>query len=287
MKTAVIGSNGQLGSDVCSEFSKNGFEVIKLNHADIEVSDIDSVSAVLKNIKPDIVINTAAMHNVEKCEADPVKSFTVNGNGARNLAVICNETGSVLVHISTDYVFDGLKNAPYTETDNTSPLNVYGNTKVSGEMFIKSVSEKYFIARTSGIYGLNPCRAKGGLNFVELMLKLANEKPELRVVDDEILTPTSTKEIARQLVRLVKTGSYGLYHATAGGNCSWFEFAEKIFAFSGLKPVLKRALPGEFPMKVPRPKYSVLENSGLKNAGINIFKSWDEALKEYLSSRSA
>jgi dTDP-4-dehydrorhamnose reductase len=287
MKIAVIGANGQLGSDIVREFKNNSHDAAELNHSDIEISNIDSVSNTLKNIKPNIVINTAAMHNVEKCEENPTLSFEVNGLGVRNLAMICNDINSVLIHMSTDYVFDGAKKSPYVETDKTSPLNVYGNTKVSGERFAEAIAKKYFVVRTSGIYGRNPCRAKGGLNFVELMLKLSKEKPELRVVNDEFLTPTATKEIAKQLVNLVKTHNWGLYHATAEGSCSWYEFAKKIFELSGIKTNLNIAAPNEFPMKVPRPKYSVLENQKLKKAGLNIFKPWEEGLKEYLSSRQS
>ena len=285
MKVLVIGSNGQLGSEIFAGFSAAGAEVIGLNHDEIEVSDYDSVSKNINNISPEITINTAAMHNVEKCEQQPALSFAVNGIGARNLAKTCSEFGSVLMHISTDYVFDGRKTAPYVESDSVSPLNVYANTKVSGELFVRSVCERSFVVRTSGVYGHNPCRAKGGLNFVELMLKLAKERPELKVVNDEFLTPTSAKEIARQLVKLAESDSYGLYHATAEGSCSWYEFAEKIFALSGVKTSLVAAGPNEFPAKVPRPKYSVLENAALKKGSLNIFKRWDEALKEYLETR--
>lgn len=283
MKLAVIGSNGQLGSDIAKEFSEKGYEVVGLTHTEIEVSNFESVHSVLTNIKPGIVVNTAAMHNVEKCEREPLRSFQVNSLGAKYLSEICNEIDSVLVHISTDYVFDGKKSSPYVETHITSPLNVYGNTKVSGEQFIEAIAKKYFIVRTSGVYGHYPCRAKGGLNFVELMLKLAKEKPELRVVDDEILTPTSTKEIARQLNELIQAGAYGLYHATAEGCCSWFQFAKKIFEITLTKANLNIATPNEFPMKIPRPKYSVLENANLKSSGLNIVKSWEDGLKEYLN----
>jgi dTDP-4-dehydrorhamnose reductase len=285
MKTAVIGANGQLGSDIVKAFRANGDEVVELNHSQVEVTDIDSVSNALNNAKPSVVINTSAQHNVEKCEQDPALSFAVNGIGARNLAMVCNDIDSTLIHISTDYVFDGAKRAPYVEADKTSPLNVYGNTKVSGEQFVESIAEKYFVVRTSGVYGHNPCRAKGGLNFVELMLKLSKERPEIRVVDDEILTPTFTREIAKQLVRLASTDAYGLYHATAEGSCSWYRFAKKIFEITKSNVNLNIAGPDEFPMKVPRPKYSVLENEQLKKNSLNIFKSWDEALKEYLDGR--
>ncbi len=285
MKVLVIGSNGQLGSEIYREFSAGGNEVVGLTHNDIEVSDRDSVTNNFRSIKPDLIVNTAAMHNVEKCEQDPPLSFAVNGEGARNLALACSDLGSVLMHISTDYVFDGKKNAPYIESDMVSPLNVYANTKVSGELFINSICEKRYIVRTSGVYGRHPCRAKGGLNFVELMLKLAKERPEIKVVNDEFLAPTSAKEIAKQLLNLAKSGSYGLYHATAEGSCSWYEFAKKIFELTGTKTNLLVAGPNEFPMKVPRPKYSVLENANLKNKGLDIFKSWDEALSEYLGTR--
>ncbi|RPI13532.1 MAG: dTDP-4-dehydrorhamnose reductase [Ignavibacteriae bacterium] len=282
MKAALIGANGQLGSDVLKKFRANDDEVLELYHSDVEVSNIDSVSNALRNKNIDLVINTSAMHNVEKCEQDPSLSFEINGIGARNLAIICNEINSVLMHISTDYVFDGSKQKPYIEADTPSPLNVYGNTKVSGENFISSIAKKYFIVRTSGVYGHNPCRAKGGLNFVDLMLKLSKDRPEIRVVNDEILTPSSTVEIARQLFQLSRTDAYGLYHATAEGSCSWYEFAKKIFELTNTKTNLNIANPNEFPMKVPRPKYSVLENCNLKKASLNIFKPWDEALKEYL-----
>lgn len=286
MKIAVIGANGQLGSDICYEFSISGHNVIKLNHSDIEITNIDSVSNTLKEISAKIVVNTAAMHHVEKCENDPLLSYSVNGIGARNLSFICNDNDSVLIHISTDYVFDGKKSTPYTESDCALPLNVYGNTKVSGEQFVQSTAKKYFILRTSGLYGHNPCRAKGGLNFVDLMKKLAKEKPEIRVVDDEILTPTSTKEIAKQIVELSNSEAFGLYHATAEGSCSWYEFAKKIFELTEIQANLNIASPGEFPMKVLRPKYSVLENENLKKSGLNLFKQWDDALKDYLGSEA-
>ncbi len=283
MKIAVIGANGQLGCDICSAFKKENDDVVELNHDAVEIADMDSVSGALKEIKPDVVINTAAMHNVEKCEADPLNSFRVNGIGARNLAMVCNDINSLLLHISTDYVFDGKKNTPYVETDRPVPLNIYGNTKLAGEHFIESIAKRFYIVRVSGIYGRNRCRAKG-LNFVDLMLKFSKERPEVRVVDDEILTPTCTLDISGQIVRLVKAdGDCGVYHATAEGSCSWYEFAREIFAIlkSGVK--LNRALPGEFPLKVNRPKYSVLENKFLKGQNLNKMPHWKEGLKRYLS----
>ncbi|MGA9553975.1 MAG: dTDP-4-dehydrorhamnose reductase, partial [Candidatus Sulfotelmatobacter sp.] len=223
--------------------------------------------------------------HVENCEREPEKAFEVNGLGARNLALVARDISATLIHVSTDYVFDGAKGNPYEETDAPNPLNVYGNTKLCGEYFVRSTVEKHFVLRTSAIYGRSPCRAKGGLNFIELMLKLAKERGKVRVVDSEFVTPTSTAELASQRVKLSHSDAYGLYHATAEGSCSWHEFAREIFAMTGTKVNLEVAGPNEFPAKVPRPKYSVLENCGLKNQKINIFKPWQDGVREYLSSR--
>jgi dTDP-4-dehydrorhamnose reductase len=285
MKIAVVGANGQLGKDTVEAFTKNGDEVFPLTHSDIELSEMDSVSTRLREIHPEVIVNTAAMHHVENCEKEPQKAFAVNGLGSRNLATVARDLDAVLMHVSTDYVFDGAKSSPYEECDAPRPLNVYGNTKLAGEYFVRSTADKHFVVRTSAIYGHNPCRAKGGLNFIELMLKLARERGEVKVVDSEFVTPTSTAELARQLVPLSRSGSYGLYHATAEGKCSWYEFAHEIFSLTNTKVNLLAAGPNEFPAKVPRPKYSVLENRNLKVHGLNIFRPWQDGVRDYLSSR--
>jgi dTDP-4-dehydrorhamnose reductase len=286
MRVVVIGADGQLGTDVVRAFADNGDTVSPLTHADIELSSMDSLSSRLRELRPELVVNTAAMHHVEKCELEPDKAFGVNGIGARNLAVVSRELGAVLMHVSTDYVFDGAKQTPYEEQDAPRPLNVYGNTKLAGEYFVRSTTEKHFVLRTSAIYGRSPCRAKGGLNFIELMLKLAKERGEVKVVDSEFVTPTPTPEIARQMVALSRCDAYGLYHATAEGSCSWHEFAREIFDLTGTKVSLKIAGPNEFPAKVPRPKYSVLENRALKSRGLNLFTSWQDGLRQYLGTRA-
>ncbi len=286
MKVAVIGANGQLGGDIVNSFSLKGYEVKELTHNDIEVENIDSVNRVLKAIKPQIIINTSAFHNVPECEKNPIKSFEVNSLGPRNLSLISKELDSILIHTSTDYVFDGKKNSPYVEEDEAIPLNVYGNTKLSGEKFILGINEKNYIIRVSGLYGVNPCRVKG-YNFVTLMLKLSKERDELRVVDDERLTPTFTENIANQLVLMIeKNAEFGLYHITDEESCTWYEFAREIFNISGIKVKLNKALPGEFKTEVNRPMYSVLENKKLKTQNMNIMKPWKESLKEYISKIS-
>lgn len=286
MKIVVIGANGQLGNDSAEAFQNHGDEVIPITHSDMELASTDSVMGTLRGLKPHVIVNTAAMHHVEKCENDPEKAFAVNGLGARNLALAANDLDAVLMHVSTDYVFDGAKKSPYEEADLPNPLNVYGITKVAGEHFVQSIARKYFILRTSAIYGKHPCRAKGGLNFVELMLKLSKERDELRVVDSEVVTPTPTVDIARQLVALSRCDAFGLYHATAEGSCSWYRFASEIFAMTNTRTNLQIAGPNEFPAKVPRPTYSVLENRGLKSHGLNVFRPWQEGLREYLSGKS-
>jgi len=283
MKVAITGANGQLGSDVVKAFVAAGHEVVGLTHADIEVADLDSVMGCLRAIRPAVVVNTAAMHHVENCERQPEQAFAVNAMGARNLATAAQELHAVLMHVSTDYVFDGEAGIPYEERDLPRPLSVYGNSKLAGEYFVSTMLERYYVLRTSAIYGTNPCRAKGR-NFIELMLKLASERSELHVVDDEFVTPTATAELAEQMVVLSSSDCYGLYHATSEGSCSWFEFAQAIFAATGTRVTLKPAAPGEFPAKVPRPKYSVLENRGLKEQGINVFRTWQEGLAQYLQA---
>jgi dTDP-4-dehydrorhamnose reductase len=287
MRVAVIGANGQLGCDVCSAFSDSGCEVIPLNHNIVDIAEFNSAEKNLEQTKADVVVNTAAMHNVDACEREPAKAFAVNGIGVRNLAILSNKLDFVLFHISTDYVFDGTKRAPYTETDCPRPLNVYGNTKLAGEYFVQTLAKKHFVLRVSGLYGTNPCRAKGGANFVNLMLKLSKERDEVRVVDDEVLTPTFTEDIAKEIVSMREVKEYGLYHATAQGSCSWYKFAVKIFELSGAKVKLSVAGPNEFPMKVPRPKYSVLENAGLKASNIDIMPSWEDGLRRYLQKIGA
>jgi dTDP-4-dehydrorhamnose reductase len=285
MRVVVIGANGQLGNDAMRAFAADGAEVCGLTHSDIEVSNLDSVAHALRARAPQLVVNTVAMHHVENCEREPEKAFAVNGVGAKNLASIASELDAVLMHVSTDYVFDGTKASPYAEEDACRPLNAYGITKLAGEHFIRTTTEKYFVLRTSALYGKDPCRAKGGLNFVELMLKLGRERGQVRVVDDEVVSPTSTEELAHQMVALSHSDCYGLYNATAEGSCSWYAFAREIFAATDTRVKLEVASPNEFPAKVPRPKYSVLENRGLKLRGLNTFTHWQDGLRNYLGVR--
>ena len=286
MKVAVLGSNGQLGSDVCAAFLQNGDEIVGLTHSDLELTSASSVEAALSACIPEFIVNTAAMHHVEKCESDPMAAFTTNAIGAKNVAEWAKRAGATVVYVSTDYVFDGKKGSPYLETDVPAPLNAYGITKLAGEHFTAAICAKYFVLRVSAIYGRQPCRAKGGLNFVELMMKLSHERDKLRVVDDEFVTPTPTVQIAKQIIALSRSSNYGLYHGTAEGSCSWYEFAREIFRVTGTRVCLENASPGEFPAKVLRPKYSVLENHALKAIQLNTFTDWRDGLEDYLNTRT-
>jgi len=282
MKLVVIGANGQLGTDLLEVLSKE-HDVVGLNHTDIEITDIDSVKNALSTIKPAIVLNTAAYHIVPEAEKFPAKAFQINGIGTMNLAKVCQDLDIRLVHYSTDYVFDGKKQKPYTEDDCPNPLSVYANTKLSGEYFALNYCDRSYVIRVSGIYGKIPCRAKGG-NFITTMIKLANEKPEVRVVNDEILTPTPTYHIAKNTAALIGKDAFGLYHMSCEGEVSWYEFAKVIWETLQLKTPLYPASVKDFPLVVKRPFYSVLENKNLNKLGINEMPEWKEALIQFLKS---
>jgi len=282
MKLVVIGANGQLGTDLLEVLSKE-HDVVGLNHTDIEITDIDSVKNALSTIKPAIVLNTAAYHIVPEAEKFPAKAFQINGIGTMNLAKVCQDLDTRLVHYGTDYVFDGKKQKPYTEDDCPNPLSVYANTKLSGEYFALNYCDRSYVIRVSGIYGKIPCRAKGG-NFITTMIKLANEKPEVRVVNDEILTPTPTYHIAKNTAALIGKDAFGLYHMSCEGEVSWYEFAKVIWETLQLKTPLYPASVKDFPLVVKRPFYSVLENKNLNKLGINEMPEWKEALIQFLKS---
>ncbi len=280
MKVGVIGANGQLGQDIVRAMVENGDQVVELNHDSMDVADPGSVKIALNRDNLELVVNTAAMHDLEKCEQDPDTAFRVNAVGARNVALACKERGVKLVHISTNYVFDGAKRGPYRESDEPLPLNVYGTSKLRGEFFVRTILPEHFVLRVSGLYGHAPCRAKK-MNFVELMLKLGREREEVRVVDSEILAPSFTLDVARQITRLAATEVYGLYHVAAHGQCSWHRFAQEIFSLAGINTRLTVADPAEFQGKTPRPPNSVLENHRLQQAGLDIMRNWEESLADY------
>ncbi len=285
MNITIIGADGQLGSDISTELKKQGIKVTDLIKTDLDITERDSVNAFFtKEHNSDLIINTAAYHHVENCEKDPVNSCKVNGLGAANLAYACKKIKTPLMQISTDYVFDGSKRKPYIESDHPNPLNVYANSKLSGEYLLTSILKNYYILRLSGIYGKNICMEKG-YNFVDKILKIGEEMGEVKVVDDEILTPTFTEEIAAQIFHMISNkAEYGLYHVSAEGQCSWYEFAKEIFKIKDNGVIVNKAAPGEFSGGVKRPAYSVLENKHLKDQNLNIMTHWKQGLKKYIQS---
>jgi len=280
MRVLVLGAKGQLGTEICAVYADA--DLVAADIDTIDIRDKEGVRALLERTLPDLVINTTAAHNVPRCEEEPGVAFAVNAIAVRDLAAACRVRDARLVHISTDYVFGDGTGQPYTEEDRPAPMNVYGASKLAGEHLLAAEWDNHIILRTAALYGPAPCVAKQGMNFVRLMLHLAETRDEIKVVTDEITTPTYTKALARQIRLVAEKGEPGLYHATCGGACSWYEFAEAIFAIAG-KPVrLVPAKAADFASNVRRPHYSVLENKRLQEQGLDIMPHWRETLKAYL-----
>jgi dTDP-4-dehydrorhamnose reductase len=282
MRIMLIGSTGQLGSSLVEALAQDA--LVPLGHTDIEITDPASVRRAFERYRPEIVINTAAFHRVDDCERDVGKTFNVNAFAVRDLAIACREFDAALVQFSTDYVFSGDRQEPYRETDRPGPINVYGTSKLSGEYFVASILHRHFLIRTCGLYGLKGSQSKGG-NFVETMLKKVGSGETVRVVDDQVVTPTYTREVARKVADLIRTDCYGLFHMTGQGQCSWYEFASKIFEVIGAKVDLRPVPSREFLTPARRPLYSVLENAKLQELGMDDLKPWDVVLREYFAER--
>lgn len=268
MKALVTGAKGMLGQDLCPILEDNGYEVIE---TDVDTLDItkDCTQFVLE-AQPDLIVHCAAYTNVDKAEEDLETARLINVVGTENIAKACAKAGAVMVYISTDYVFDGTKSEPYNVDDTPNPLNNYGLTKFQGEEAVKKYCEKYYIARTSWLYGHH------GKNFVETMLTMA-DKPELKVVDDQIGCPTWTVELANGIIKLFDK-PFGTYHVCGSGYTSWYGFAKEIFEQEGLNVNLKPCTTEEFPRPAKRPKFSVMNND-------NLTRNWKSALKDYLALR--
>ena len=288
MKILLIGVDGQLGNDINAYFSQKGMEVeglIGLNDSDI--CEFEKTKEVIVSSTPDLIINTAAFHNVDLCEDEAITALQVNIAGVKNLATICRESDIPLMHFSTDYIFDGEKGRPYIESDCPNPLSLYGISKLGGERVIQYMLKDFYLIRLTGLYGHTGCVGKGNINFVEMMIKLGREKKEIRVVDDQVMTPTSTMDVTEKLYELILTGKYGIYHMTNTGSCSWYEFALEIFRLTGMNRDIK-VLPissKEFGAKAIRPGYSVLDNYNLRKLGIKDMRNWKEALRDYIEKR--
>lgn len=276
----VIGSSGQLGTDLMKTLA--GPEIIGFTHSQLDITQATPVKEALDQLKPYMVINTAAFNQVDECEFHPDRGLAVNSFGAYNLATACRACGAILVHFSTDYVFDGNKAEPYTEEDHPNPISAYGISKLAGELFVRYILERQFVIRTSGLYGKTGSRGKGD-NFVETMLRLGKEGRQIKVVNDQTLTPTFTLDLAQKVAEIITGERYGLYHITSTGECTWYDFALKVFVFSGIRADVQPISSEEYGSAARRPRYSVLQNLRLVQAGIEDLRPWEEALKAYLA----
>ena len=270
MRVLVTGANGMLGQDLCPILEDNGYEVIEASHSVLDVTLEENIVKYFEETMPDLVIHCAAYTNVDGAETEYEKAYLINSKGTENIAKASEKFGAVLVYISTDYVFDGQKGAPYNPEDKPNPINNYGLTKLKGEEAVKQFCSKYYIIRTSWLYGHH------GKNFVETMLSLKDNN-EIKVVDDQIGCPTWTVELAEAIVKIIHR-PYGIYHACSGGETSWYEFAKEIFKLQDLEVNLLPCKTEDYPRPAKRPKYSAMDNSGL-------IKNWKTSLEDYLSLR--
>jgi len=285
-KIIVTGSNGQLGRAINTLFAANSeYEFINTDFGvpgitDLDITDLDAVLSLCREVRPYAIINCAAHTNVDACEVQVDAAHRINALGPRNMAIASTETGAKLVHISTDYVFAGDATRPYTEFDSPAPKAMYGITKLAGENFVKQFAKNFFIIRTAWLYG-------DGKNFVRTMLKLSENHDEISVVNDQLGSPTCADELARAIFALVPTENYGLFHGTCEGMCSWADFTKEIFRLAGkstkVNPVTSKEYKEMNPASADRPAYSVLDNYMLRLTGSYTFADWESAISEYIS----
>lgn len=273
MKIALTGSDGMLGSDIKNVFSD--VELVNFTLHDFDITNLDGSHKAIKEAKPDYLIHVAAYTDVDGCESNPETAFLVNGIGARNITMACEDIGCPVIYISTDYVFDGTKKETYNEWDKTNPINVYGLSKLMGEQFVTSLTNRFYIVRTSWLYG------KSGKNFVDTIIRLLSERNEIDVVNDQIGSPTFTCDLAGKLKELIGRG-YGTYHVTNTSHCSWHEFAVEIAKLKGINKNINPTTTEKFKRPAKRPAFSVLGNTMLRLEGIEPARHWKEALKDYL-----
>lgn len=276
-KVLITGAKGQLGVDFVKGLSEE-YDTIELAKEELNIINLDKTINIVREIKPNIVINAAAYTNVDKAEKEVDLAYQINALGARNLAVACLETQSKLVHISTDFVFDGERNEPYIEFDKTNPLSTYGKSKLAGEELIKEIHPKHFIFRTSWLYG------KNGNNFIKTMLRLAKEKKTLKIVNDQKGTPTYTKDLVEAIKKVMETDAYGIYHTSNEGECTWYEFAKHIFEILKIDIAILPITTKELNRLAKRPAYSVMRNYML-DLGFNYkMRNWKSSLKSFIET---
>jgi dTDP-4-dehydrorhamnose reductase len=285
-KILVTGANGQLGRAIRKEYEQDevqfvNTDVIEAEGVDVtlDITSIDAVMALVVKEKPDVIINCAAHTNVDKCEQEWDLAYKINAIGPRNLSIAATEVGAKMIHVSTDYVFEGNGTRPYTEFDDPNPISAYGKTKLEGERFVKQFAKKHFILRTAWLYG-------DGKNFVKTMLRLSETHDEISVVCDQVGSPTSASELAKMIHYLEPTDNYGLFHATCEGNTNWAEFTEEIFRLAGKKTKVNHVTSEQYaqmnPASAKRPAFSILENYMIKLTSDFMMADWHDAIAEYM-----
>lgn len=293
MNILITGSYGQLGNEIASILKIKSSDIGRISEEyddcnvtavdmdRLDISNLEQVYEIVSTVQPDVVFNCAAMTNVDACETDFETAMRVNAIGARNVAMAAEEFGAKIVHVSTDYVFGGDATVPYCEWDLTNPNTIYGKSKALGEKYVSDFSTKYFILRTSWLYGLV------GHNFVKTMIKLGSSKEEISVVGDQRGNPTNANDLAHHMLKLALTEDYGVYHCTGEGECSWADFAKKIMEFAALDCIVKPCTTDEYPSKTPRPAFSSLNNLMLKTSDVgNEMRQWEVALQDYIKNLS-
>lgn len=275
MRIVVTGANGQLGHDLVMTLSPN-HEVYGFGRDQLDVTNLEIVDRVLNSVEPDVVVHAAAYTAVDRAETDVDQAFKVNALGSRNIATVAEALGAKVCYISTDYVFDGTSDSPYREYDPVGPTSVYGQSKLAGEILTQTLSSRYFIVRTSWVFGAQ------GNNFVKTMLKLSRDRDALQVVNDQRGCPTYTVDLARFIADLISTEKYGVYHASNSGSCTWFEFAETIFEQTGISVHVTPCTTEEFPRPAPRPQNSVFDHMAIRTNELELLPHWSNALTRFL-----
>ncbi|WP_374017412.1 dTDP-4-dehydrorhamnose reductase [Paenibacillus thiaminolyticus] len=278
MKVLITGANGQLGYDVVKLLQAQKIHVMGCNREMLDITDDVACVQAVQLYRPNVVVHCAAYTAVDEAEIDVEKAYRVNAVGTRNIVVAAEAIGAKIVYISTDYVFDGFTQSPYHEYDHTNPQSVYGKSKRAGEVLVQSLSSRYFIVRTSWVFGVK------GHNFVKTMIKLSSEQTQISVVNDQIGSPTYTADLAHFISHLMITDRYGIYHASNTGECSWYEFACEIFYQLGKKIDIIPCTTDEFPRTAPRPKYSVMSTVYMQANDFLPFSNWKDALTRFLAA---
>lgn len=275
----VTGSTGQLGSDVVKELLKRGYSTLSPNRSEFNLCSEDNIRNYILNSNCESIVHCAAYTQVDKAEDEKDLCIKINATATKHIVKCAKILDIPMIYISTDYVFDGTKDGKYTENDETNPINIYGESKLAGEKYVQEILDKYYIVRTSWVFNIN------GKNFIETMLRLSKANNQLSIVNDQIGSPTYTKDLSRLLVDMIETNKYGLYHATNEGYCSWYEFADTIFKLANINIDIKAINSNEYASRAKRPLNSKLSKDKLIEFGFKPLPHWEDALKDYLIRR--